>query len=124
MIRLMRGMMLDEMGKQYVTTARAKGLSENKMLIKYPVRMAINPFISTIGTVLPGIISGESLVSIVLNIQTTGPLLVQALLTQDMYLAGSFLLMLSALGIVGTIVSDILLVIADPRIRFGGVGEL
>lgn len=123
MIRTMRGMLLDELGKQYVTTARAKGVSERKLLFKYPVRIAINPMISTIGWILPGIISGEALVSIVLNMPTTGPILLRALMAQDMYLAGSFLLLTSSLTLVGTLISDILLAVLDPRIRFGAVSE-
>jgi peptide/nickel transport system permease protein len=123
LIRIVRGMLLDELQKQYVITARAKGVAERKLLLKYPVRVAINPVISTIGWLLPTIISGESLVSIVLNMPTTGPVLLKALLAQDMYLAGSFLLVTSALTVIGTLVSDILLALLDPRIRFGGVGE-
>jgi peptide/nickel transport system permease protein len=118
LIRIMRGTLLDELNKQYVITARAKGLSESRLLIKYPVRVAINPIISTIGWMLPGIISGEILVSTVMSIPTTGPLLLQALLNQDMYLAGSILFILSILTVVGTLISDILLAVLDPRIRF------
>lgn len=121
LIRVMRGTLLDELKKQYVITARAKGLSETRLLFKYPVRVAINPLISTIGWMLPGIISGEVIVSIVLNLPTTGPLLWGALLAQDMYLAGSFMLILSALSVTGTLLSDILLAWLDPRIRYGGV---
>ena len=120
LIRVMRGTLLDELRKPYVTTARAKGLSERKLLFKYPVRIAINPMISTIGWLLPAIISGSSVVSIVLNLPTTGPMLVQALMAQDMYLAGSFILLLSSLTILGTLISDILLAALDPRIRYGG----
>lgn len=123
LIRITRGMMLDELQKQYVITARAKGVPEMKLLFKYPVRIAINPLISTIGWTLPGIISGEAIVSIVLNMPTTGPILLKALMTQDMYLAGSFLLILSVLTVIGTLLSDILLAFVDPRIRFGGVAE-
>ena len=123
LIRTTRGMMLDELQKQYVITARAKGVPEGKLLFKYPVRMAINPMISTIGWLLPSIISGEALVSVVLNLPTTGPLLLQALLAQDMYLAGSFLLVTSTLTVVGTLISDVLLAWLDPRIRFGTVAE-
>ncbi len=123
LIRTMRGMMLDELGKQYVITARSKGVPERKLLFKYPVRLAINPMISTIGWLLPGIISGEALVSIVLNLPTTGPLLMQAFLAQDMYLGASFLLITSMLTLVGTLISDIALAWLDPRIRFGAVGE-
>ncbi len=123
MIRTMRGMMLDELQKQYVITARAKGVAERTLLFKYPVRLATNPMISTIGWLLPTIISGEALVSIVLNLPTTGPLLLKALLAQDMYLAGSFLLVTSTLTVIGTLLSDVLLAWLDPRIRFGAVGE-
>jgi len=118
MIRVMRGTLLDELRKQYVTTARAKGLSELKLLFKYPVRVAINPFVSTIGWMLPGIVSGELLVSMVLNIPTTGPLLFSALMSQDMFLAGSIVMILSTLTVIGTLISDILLVWLDPRIRY------
>lgn len=123
LIRVMRATLLDELRKQYVITARAKGLPERRLLFKYPVRMAINPLISTIGWMLPGIISGETLVSIVLNLQTTGPVLLRATMLQDMYLAGSFVLILSALTLTGTLISDILLAWVDPRIRYGKVGE-
>jgi peptide/nickel transport system permease protein len=123
LIRTTRGMMLDELQKQYVITARAKGVPEGRLLFKYPVRLAINPLISTIGWLLPGIISGEALVSIVLNLPTLGPALLQAVLVQDMPLAGSFLLITSTLTIIGTLLSDILLAWLDPRIRFGGVME-
>ncbi len=123
MIRQMRAMMLDELQKQYVITARAKGLEERKVLFKYPIRIAINPMISTIGWVLPGLISGEMIVSIVLNLPTMGPMVKRALMSQDMYLAASFLLIVSALTMVGTLVSDILLAAADPRIKFGGISE-
>ncbi|AEE96395.1 ABC transporter permease [Mahella australiensis] len=123
LIRTVRGMLLDELGKQYVITARAKGVPERRLLFKYPIRVAINPIISTIGWTLPGIISGEALVSIVLNLQTMGPVLMKALQSQDMYLAGSFLLITSTLTIIGTLISDILLAWLDPRIRFGGVTE-
>jgi peptide/nickel transport system permease protein len=121
LIRVMRGTLLDELRKQYVTTARAKGLTERKLLLKYPVRIAINPMISTIGWLLPGIVSGSAIVSIVLNLPTTGPVLLRALMYQDMYLAASFILMLSTLTIVGTLISDILLAAVDPRIRYGGI---
>lgn len=121
--RTMRGLLLDELQQAYVVTARAKGVSETRLLFKYPVRLAINPMISTLGWLLPTIVSGESLVAIVLNMPTTGPLLLQSLLAQDMYLAGGFLLMTSTLTVIGTLVSDILLAWLDPRIRFGGVSE-
>ena len=119
-IRVMRGVLLDELGKQYVITARAKGLSERKLLFKYPVRLALNPMASTIGWSLPGIVSGSTIVSIVLALPTTGPLIFQALMSQDMFMAGSIVMVLSILTIIGTLVSDILLIIVDPRIRFEG----
>ncbi len=120
-IRTMRGTLLDELKRQYVITARSKGLTEIRLLLKYPVRTAINPIVSTIGWLLPGIISGEVLVSVVMNIPTTGPLLLTALLNQDMYLAGSVVLILSCLTVVGTLISDILLTWLDPRIRFESI---
>ena len=118
-IRVMRANLLDELKKQYVVTARSKGLKEGGILFKYPVRVALNPMISTIGWTLPLLISGETLTSIVLNIPTTGPVLLRALMEQDMFLAGSFVMVLSALTIIGSLVSDIMLVWLDPRIRFG-----
>ncbi len=123
LMRTMRGMTLDELNKQYVITARAKGLKEIKLLMKYPVRTALNPIISTIGWMLPGIISGEVLVSTVLNIPTIGPVLFNALRTQDMYLAGSIVFILSILTVIGTLISDLLLVWFDPRIRYEGVSR-
>lgn len=120
-IRIMRSGLLDEIKKQYVVTARAKGVNELKLLMKYPVRVAINPIISTIGWVLPSVISGESVVAIVLNLPTTGPLLLNALLNQDMYLAASFILLLSVLTVIGTVFSDIFLAVLDPRIRYQGI---
>jgi peptide/nickel transport system permease protein len=117
LIRLMRANLLDEMNAPYVKTARAKGVSGNKLLLKYPIRIALIPFASTIGWTLPGLFSGETIVSIVMNIPTVSPLLFSALKVQDMNLAGSILLILSLLTIVGTVISDILLVIVDPRIR-------
>ena len=123
LIRVMRGTLLDELRKPYVTTARAKGLVERKLLFKYPVRIAINPMISTIGWVLPGLVSGSALVSIVLNLPTTGPVLLRALMAQDMYLAGSFLMITSLLTVTGTLISDILLAAVDPRIRYGEGGR-
>ena len=115
--RVMRGMLLDELAQQYVVTARAKGVSETRLVFKYPVRLALNPVVSTMGWQLAAIISGAPIVELVLNLPTTGPLLLRALLGQDMYLAGSFLLLLSVLTVVGTFVSDILLAALDPRIR-------
>ena len=114
----MRANLLDELRKPYVVTARAKGLTEGKLLWKYPVRVALNPFISTIGWSLPGLISGATIVSVVLNLPMTGPLLLSALQSQDMYLAGAFIMLLSVLTIIGTLISDILLAWLDPRIRY------
>ena len=122
-IRIMRGCLLDELRKQYVVTARAKGVAETRLLFRYPVRLAINPLISTIGWLLPGIISGMTITAIVLNLPTTGPILLRALLSQDMYLAGSFLLILSTLTVIGTLISDVLLAWLDPRIRYTGISE-
>ncbi|MCD6083539.1 ABC transporter permease [Candidatus Aerophobetes bacterium] len=118
LIRVMRGCLLDELRKQYVITARAKGVAERTLLFKYPVRVAINPIISTIGWTLPGIVSGETITAIVLCLPTTGPLLFRALLSQDMYLAGSIVMFLSFLTVIGTFISDLLLVWIDPRIRY------
>ncbi len=118
LIRVMRGCLLDEIQKQYVITARAKGVAERTLLFKYPVRVAINPIISTIGWTLPVIVSGETITAIVLSLPTTGPLLFQALMSQDMYLAGSTIMFLSFLTVIGTFVSDILLVWIDPRIQY------
>ena len=118
LIRLMRANLLDELRKPYVKTARAKGLSEVRLLLKYPVRVALNPFVSTIGWTLPLLVSGSAIVSVVLSLPTTGPLLLRALIAQDMYLAGSFILLLGVLTVVGTLVSDVLLAWLDPRIRF------
>lgn len=118
-IRIIRGNLLDELKKPYVTTARAKGLSETRLILKYPVRVAINPLISTIGWTLPELVSGIAITAVVLNLPTSGPLLLGALLTQDMHLAGSFIMLLSFLTVVGTLLSDILLAWVDPRIRFG-----
>ncbi|NLK07087.1 MAG: ABC transporter permease [Firmicutes bacterium] len=118
LIRVMRANLLDELGRLYVVAARAKGLSEWKLILKYPVRVALNPFVSGIGWLLPQLVSGSTIVSIVLSLPTTGPLLLTALMAQDMYLAGSFLLMLSVLTVIGTLISDILLAWLDPRIRY------
>ena len=118
MIRVMRACLLDELRKQYVITARAKGLSENKVIFKYPVRVAINPLLSTVGWILPAIISGETIVAIVLGLPTCGPMLLNALRSQDMYLGGSFIMLLSILTVIGTLISDILLAWSDPRIRY------
>ncbi len=117
LIRTMRANLLDELNKPYVETARSKGLKELKLLMKYPVRHALNPFVSTIGWTLPGLIGGEVIVSIVLNLPTSGPVLYNALRSQDMYVAAGFILLLSTLTVIGTFVSDVLLAVLDPRIR-------
>jgi peptide/nickel transport system permease protein len=117
LIRIMRANLLDELNRPYVETARAKGVEERALILKYPVRMALNPFVSTVGYTLPGLVSGSVIVSVVLNLPTTGPLLLSALQAQDMYLAGTFVLLLSVLTVVGTLISDILLALLDPRIR-------
>jgi peptide/nickel transport system permease protein len=117
LVRIMRANLLDELNRPYVVTARAKGLGERKLLLKYPVRLALNPFVSTAGWTLPAIVSGEAIVSIVLSLPTVGPLLLRSLQSQDMYLAGSLILLTSVLTVIGTLVSDILLAILDPRIR-------
>jgi peptide/nickel transport system permease protein len=117
-IRVMRANLLDEIRKPYVMTARSKGLLERKLLLKYPVRFALNPMISTIGWVFPAIVSGETITGIVLNLPTVGPMLLRALLNQDMYLAGSLIMFLAFLTVLGMLISDILLAWLDPRIRF------
>lgn len=117
LIRIMRANLLDELHKPYVEAARAKGMPETRLILTYPVRVALNPFISTVGWVLPALISGELIVSTVLNLPTAGPLLLQALKSQDMYLAGAFILLNGGLVLIGTLISDILLAISDPRIR-------
>jgi peptide/nickel transport system permease protein len=120
MIRRLRANLLDELQKQYVTTARAKGLSEGRLLRRYPLRMALNPFIADIGNLLPEIVSGSVIVSAVMSLPTTGPMLLSSLRSQDMYLAGSFLMFLAVLTVVGMLISDILLAVLDPRIRLTG----
>ena len=117
LIRIMRANLLDELRKPYVLTGRAKGLREARLLLKYPVRVALNPFVSTVGWYLPSLVSGSVIVAVVLNLPITGPLLLRALMSQDMYMAGSFIFMLSTLTVLGTLISDILLVWLDPRIR-------
>ncbi len=118
LIRVMRANLLDELHRPYVETARAKGLSEFWVIMKYPVRVALNPFVSTIGWVLPNLVSGAVVTAIVLSLPTAGPLMLQALLSQDMYLAGAFVLLLSSLTVIGMLISDILLVLLDPRVRY------
>jgi len=117
MIRRLRANLLDELQKQYVVTARAKGLHPLRALFKYPLRMALNPFISDIGSLLPQVISGAAIVSVVMSLPTTGPMLLSALRSQDMYLAGSFLMFMAFLTVVGVFVSDLALALLDPRIR-------
>jgi peptide/nickel transport system permease protein len=123
MIRRLRANLLDELQKQYVVTARAKGLSPLKVLTKYPLRLALNPFIADIGNLLPQVVSGAAIVSLVLSLPTTGPMLVEALRAQDMYLAGSFLMFLAVLTVVGVLLSDLALAVLDPRIRLGAGAE-
>lgn len=118
LIRVMRGCLLDELRKQYVITARAKGVAEKVLLFKYPVRVAVNPIVSTIGWMLPAIVSGGVITGIVLDLPTVGPLLYAALMFQDMYLAGSSTMFLTFLTVIGTFISDILLIWVDPRIRY------
>lgn len=117
LIRIMRANLIDELHKQYVVTARSKGIPERQVILKYPVRVALNPFVSTVGWALPGLVSGSTIVSVVLNLPTTGPMLLQSLLSQDMFLAGTLVMMLSLLTVIGTLLSDILLAWLDPRIR-------
>jgi peptide/nickel transport system permease protein len=118
LIRVMRANLSDELSRPYVVTARAKGLSEFTLIMRYPVRLALNPFVSTIGWVLPSLISGVTITAIVLNLPMAGPLLLRALVSQDMYLAGAFILIMSVLTLVGMLISDILLAVLDPRVRY------
>ena len=120
LIRVLRSSLLDELSRQYVITARAKGLAESRLLFRYPVRVALNPVISTVGWVLPEIFSGQVITAIVLSLPTIGPLLLAALVAQDMFLAGSLVMVTALLTLVGTFLSDILLVAVDPRIRMAG----
>ncbi len=120
LIRIMRANLLDELRKPYVITARAKGLSERRVILKYPVRVALNPFASTIGFLFPQVVSGSIIVSTVLSLPTVGPVLLQALIGQDMFLAGTIVLMIGTLTVIGILVSDLLLVWLDPRIRLYG----
>lgn len=120
MIRRLRANLLDELQKQYVVTARSKGMPQTRLLIKYPLRMALNPFVADIGNLLPSVISGSAIVSVVLSLQTEGPMLLDALQSQDQYLAGSFLMFLALLTVLGMFVSDLLLAALDPRIRLSG----
>ena len=118
LIRIMRNNLLDELGKPYVVTARAKGAHPIRLIIKYPVRVAINPLISTVGYLLPSLISGSVIVSVVLSLPTMGPILLNAVIQQDVFLAGFIILMLGVLTIIGTLISDILLALVDPRIKY------
>ena len=120
MIRIMRANLLDELRKPYVIAARARGLSETKLILKYPVRVALNPFASSAGYMLPQIVSGSVIVALVMGLPTMGPLLLAALLDQDMYVAGAIVMLLSTLTVVGTLLSDLLLMVIDPRIRVEG----
>ena len=120
MIRVMRGNLLDELKKPYVVTAIAKGVRPLKLLLKYPVRIALNPFISGLGILFPQLVSGGAIVAMVLSLPTVGPMMLEALMTEDMYLAGSMLMSLSLLGVFGTLVSDLFLMWLDPRIRLEG----
>lgn len=117
-IRVIRANMLDEMRMPYVTTAHAKGLSELRLILKYPLRMAANPFVCSIGWMLPGLVGGEIIVSLVLGIPTTRPILLEGIMNQDMQVAGAIIMILAALTVIGTLISDILLGILDPRIRY------
>ncbi|MCC6629344.1 MAG: ABC transporter permease [Chloroflexi bacterium] len=117
LVRIMRANLLDELRKPYVVTARAKGLPERKLLLKYPVRVALNPFISTVGYLFPYIVSGSIIVSLVLSLPTVGPLLLKALIAQDMFLAGTIILLIGIMTVIGTLISDLLLLWVDPRIR-------
>jgi peptide/nickel transport system permease protein len=124
MIRRLRANLLDELQKQYVVTARAKGMPPFRLLVKYPLRMALNPFVADIGNLLPSVISGSAIVAVVLSLQTSGPMLLDALRSQDQYLAGSFLMFLALLTVIGMFISDLLLAALDPRIRLtGGVAK-
>jgi peptide/nickel transport system permease protein len=120
LIRIMRANLLDELRRPYVVTARARGLSEMRVVLKYPVRVALNPFASTIGYLLPYVVSGSIIVSLVLSLPTVGPLLLRALIAQDMFLAGTIVLLLGVMTVVGTFLSDLLLMWIDPRIRLEG----
>ena len=119
LVRIMRANLLDELRKPYVVTARAKGLPERRVIMKYPVRAALNPFASTIGYLLPFVVSGSIIVSVVLSLPTVGPLLLRSLVAQDMLLASTIILLLGVLTVIGTFISDLLLMWIDPRIRQG-----
>jgi peptide/nickel transport system permease protein len=119
LVRIMRANLLDELRRPYVVTARARGLPERHVILKYPVRAALNPFASTIGYLLPFMVSGSVIISVVLSLPTVGPLLLRSLLSQDMLLASSIILLLGVLTVIGTLLSDLLLMWIDPRIRLG-----
>lgn len=123
LVRIMRANLLDELRKPYVVTARAKGLSQTRVIMKYPVRAALNPFASTIGYIFPYVVSGSIIVSLVLSLPTVGPLLFKALLAQDLFLAGTILLLLAVMTVIGTLISDLILMWIDPRIRMGMEGS-
>ena len=117
-VRILRNNLLDELSKPYVITARAKGVSPARLIIKYPVRVAINPLVSTIGYLLPALVSGSVIVSVVLSLPTIGPILLDSIVAEDLHLAGLLILMLGILTVVGTLVSDVLLAVLDPRIKY------
>lgn len=121
LIRIMRANLLDELSKPYVTTALSKGLSEWRAILKYPVRVALNPLVSTVGWLLPTLVSSSVIVSVVMNLPTSGPLLLRSLTSQDMYLAGSIIMLLGILTVIGTLISDLILAWIDPRIRYGAM---
>ena len=123
LIRIMRNNLLDELGKPYVVTAQSKGLVNWKLVVKYPVRVAINPFVSGIGQMLPALVSGSVIVSVVLSLPTLGPVMLQGLQAQEMELVGTIILLLATMTVVGTLISDLLLVVVDPRIRLTGSGR-
>jgi len=123
LVRIMRANLLDELRKPYVVTARAKGLSQTRVIMKYPVRAALNPFASTIGYIFPYVVSGSIIVSLVLSLPTVGPLLFKALIAQDLFLAGTILLLLAVMTVIGTLISDLILMWIDPRIRMGMEGS-
>jgi len=122
-VRVMRANLLDELKKPYVVAARAKGVRPLRLLLKYPVRIALNPFVSGLAALFPQLVSGGAIVALVLSLPTIGPMLLLALLNQDTYFAASMLMVLSVLGVLGTVMSDLLLLWLDPRIRFGGGGR-
>ena len=123
LVRIMRANLLDELRKPYVVTARAKGLSRTRVIMKYPVRAALNPFASTVGYIFPYVVSGSIIVSLVLSLPTVGPLLFKALIAQDLFLAGTILLLLAIMTVIGTLISDLILMWIDPRIRLGMEGS-